>query len=316
MLLVVGGCGGGDDGAADSDGSRSGSASEPASESPEEAEGAGAPGTVELLEAGAEPRAELRFDLEAGQTFRTTMTMDMAMEMSIDGQSVPTPTLPAMEVLIDGRIEEVDDGTATYTFTYGEIGTVAGADVDPAVAKQYETALQSMQGLTGTGSIDTRGNVGESTLDTSKVTDPNLKATLDSVTSQISSMTVPFPKGAVGIGARWRAVRRTVINGITTDATTTYVLESRDGARYALDIVQEVTAPAGPVDIPGLGAARAEVVDYQMENTGEVEGDVTAMLPTSSTISGEGDIRMKVIEGGKTSDLVQKLTLRVSFAEA
>lgn len=316
FLTILGACGGGADDD-DSGDTAAGTTSEAAEGDAEGGAGErAAGGGVQLLDAGKEPRRELRFVLRPGQTFRTRMTMTMGMNMAIDGRAMPSMPLPPMEVLIAGRIDEVEDGVARYSFTYERIGAVRTEGIDPAVASQYDTALQKMHGLQGTGSIDAQGNVGESTVDTSKVTDPTLKSTLDSMTAQISNMTVPFPTEAVGVGARWKADRRTLLNGITTDASHTYTLRSRDGDRYVLDVEQSVTAAPGPVEIPGLGAGRAEIVDYLVENRGEIAGDLTRVLPVSSDISGGGDIEMKVSDGGQTANLFQKLTLQVTFAEA
>jgi hypothetical protein len=238
------------------------------------------------------------------------------MDMSVDGQPLPTPASPPMEIVIAGKVDQVDGDVATYSFTYERVGVVRADGVDPAVAAQVETALQKMQGLRGTGTIDAQGNVGESTLDTSAVDDPTLKTTLDSITSQVSNLAVPLPAKAVGVGAKWRADRRAVLNGVTTDTAMTYTLRSLDGARFVLDVVQAVTAPTGPVDIPGLGGGKAEIVSYDAENEGEVIGDLTKVLPTSSDIAGGGDIVMTIDDGTQKVEVVQKLKLQITMAPA
>jgi hypothetical protein len=310
FALFLSGCGGGD--------KPSAKAADPAASSDgEPGSGGSSDGDVEVLDNGPEPREELRFSLEAGQEFRSRMTMDFGMDLSIDGEALPSTTLPAMEALIVTRIERVDDGVATFRFTYEEIGTVAAPGVDPEVARQYESGLQQLKGMSGTGSVDERGVAGEGSIDAAGVTDPNLKAQLESFTSQISNLTVPFPAEAVGVGARWKADRRAVLNGVTTDTSTTYTLRSREGSAYTLDIVQEVTAPTGPVNLPGLPqGSTAEIVSYQMDNAGDLAGDLDTLLPRQSSISGAGDITMQMVSAGQTSELVQRLTLGITIGDA
>lgn len=313
LLTVLGACGGDDDQPGES-ASRS-----DAGEAPAATEGEDAPDAeraVELLDAGSEPRQELRFELQEGQEFRARMTMVTKLDMSVDGQPLPSTPLPPTEIVITGKIDDVADGVASYSFAYERIGAVAAEGVDPAVVAQYDTALAKVQGLRGTGSIDDQGNAGKSTLDTSAITDPALKSTLDSVTSQVTNLTVPFPRDAVGAGARWTAVRRSVQNGITTDSTSTYTLRSRDGDRYVLDVDQRVTAPPGRADLPGLNGSTAEIIDYDVTSSGEVTGDLANVLPESSVVAGGGDIEMKVTNDGETANLVQKLELRVTLAPA
>ena len=312
LLFVLGACGGdGDDGAAEG-GSGTEATSEDAGGAGDDDAGRG----VEVLDEGKEPRRELRFAFTEGQEFRTRMTMTLGMEMSIDGQALPTPPNPPMEIVMAGKVDAVKGDVATYSFTYERVGLVRTEGVDPAMAAQIEAGLQQMQGLRGTGTVDVHGNAGEGTLDTSSVADPTLKTTLDSITSQISNLAVPLPTKAVGVGARWKADRRAVLNGITTDTAMTYTLRSLDGDRYVLDVVQAVTAPAGAVDIPGLGAGKAEIVSYDAENQGEVVGDLAKVLPTSSDIAGGGDIVMKVDDGTQTVEVVQKLKLQITIAPA
>ena len=285
----------------------------------DEGGGGAAQDDVVVVKQGSEPRAELRLGLKAGDTFRSAMTMKMGIAMTVNGQQVPNTATPAVRMVMAGRIEEVSDtGVAAYRYTMEELGVVPAAEVDPAVAAATTQALASMQGLTGTGSVDRRGTAGPATLDTTKVTDPAVKSMLDSVTSQVANLTVPFPEKAVGVGAVWRAKKEAVLNGITTETTTSYTLVARDGDGYELDVTQDVTAAKGDVAIPGLPAgATAEVIRYQLANTGHITGNVGRAIPSKSRVSGGGDIEMRVAEGGgPTQSLLQTLTVDITFEDA
>ena len=306
LVLVVGACGGGGD-----DGGDDGPASEASG-----GDGAGI-GEVELLSSGSEPREELRLGLEVGQTFRSTMVMRMGLTMTIDGEPMPATALPPMRFVMSGRVDELSgDGVATYSFTYDELRADPAEGVDPNVVSQVDASLQAMKGMRGTGTVDRQARSGKATLDTAGVTDPNLKSTLDSFTSQVSNLTVPFPSEAVGVGARWRGRQEVLLNGITTRSTSTYTLQRRDGDEYEFEVEQDVTSPKGEVDLPGLPeGASAELVDYAVTNRGTIRGRLSSLLPVSSRLSGGGDIEMGVTQGSERSTLLQKLTMDLALDE-
>ena len=265
---------------------------------------------------GAEPQETLRYSFAEGTEVRSVMTMRLGLEMAVDGQPLPTTELPATRVVITVRIDSVDGNEAEASFAYDELEAVPEPGIDPAVVETMNAALADVQGVTGTMTINDRGETSAAEIDSSTVSDPNIRATLDSVTSQISALTVAFPAEPVGVGAVWSANQQAELNGIRIETTTTYTLRARNGADYEFDVQQDVTAPPGPAEIPGLGAADVEIVSYDTANTGTVAGSLSSPLPTESDLTGGGDITMRITEGGETSNLTQQLTIEITLAPA
>ena len=284
---------------------------------PEADEPAPPDNSVTVEDAGAEPREELRFAFSEGDEFRTALTMKIGVEITINGEAAPSQPVPAITIVMAGAIDSVEDGAATVSFVYDEVAAQPEPGIDAASLASFNAALADLNGLSGSMTIDELGAVSDSDIDTSGITDPTMKTTIESFNSQASTLTVPLPSEAVGVGAVWSAELRAVLNGITTDTTNTYTLRSRDGDQYEFDVVQEISAPPGPVDIPGVPpGSEIEIVSYDASNTGSVAGSLTSPLPNESTTAGGGDITMRLTEGGETQDLVQKLTMEIKLAPA
>ena len=71
-----------------------------------------------MLQQGAEPRELLRFAVTEGTESRATMSMTMGMDLEIDGEATPGPTMPPMLIDMTAIANRVSpDGDIDYTFT-------------------------------------------------------------------------------------------------------------------------------------------------------------------------------------------------------
>lgn len=271
---------------------------------------------LELLDAGAAPRERLVLQPVVGAVAERVMVAEIGITVTIDGEELPSPTLPATRLVLRSQVDEVDDdGTITSTFTLVDAAAVDGPGVDPAVLAETETALNQLDGLTGTSTTDRHGGSPNVSIDTGPITDPALRSTLDSLTSQLTNLTAPLPAQPVGVGASWRVDRSATLNGVRTDTSTTYTLQARAVNDYVLDVVQEATAPSGPTELPGLPAGvTASIESFVLQSTGEVRGRLDQPLPDSSTIQGGGDIEMTVEGGGEAGRLSQQVTVDASLS--
>lgn len=270
---------------------------------------------VTVVERGSEPRRELRLQAEAGQAFTSVMTMTLGMTMEVDGQPVPPQPLPDTRVTMEVSVDDVsDDGDISFSYRYASVEPVAGDDVDPAVVDAMRTALTQMQGITGRAVVSNRGVLVDSSIDASSVQDENMRAMVDSLSTQTEALTVPFPAEEVGRGATWRVTRQAKLMGIDTEMTLQYELVELEGETYSLAVEQEVTAAPGPADIPGVPAEAAVTIeDYLVKSTGSIDGTMVRILPARSVLEGAGDIRLRAQSGAESGTLVQHLDMRVEL---
>jgi len=271
--------------------------------------------SVKLEEAGAEPRQPLVLRIASGSRSKAALESTIGLELTIDGETLPSPVLPGSRTVLDQRVDRVEpDGTIHYSVSFTEVSVLGGPGVDPELVKATQDALDQLAGLEGTGTVDSHGGNQSLTFDTASITDPALEQLIDSVSSQVGNLAAPFPREPVGKGARWTVTSTATINGITMNTTNHYTLRSRTGDHYEIDVTQEASAPPGAADIPNLPAGtRATITSFELESTGKVSGDLTRQLPLTSTISGSGDGVFTIVAGPQRAKLEQHLTLDFSI---
>ncbi|HEX7276515.1 MAG TPA: hypothetical protein VF244_04010 [Acidimicrobiales bacterium] len=270
---------------------------------------------IVLDDPGAEPRRVLLLRVTAGDELRLTMESRIGIELTINGREAPATEAPNSSTILDQRVERVDpDGTVHFTVSVADVA-VDGAD--PDMVRETQAALSQMIGLLGTGSVDAHGAAQSMDFDTSAIADPQIKATLDSVSSQISNLSAPFPREPVGVGARWTVTSSATISGITMNTTTRYTLRRLSGDHYELEYTQDGDAPPGPVTLPGTPAsARASIRSFIMESTGETIGDLTRHVPATNRFDGTGDATMTMTVGGDRLTLDQHLVIGYRLSAA
>lgn len=271
---------------------------------------------VRVSNPGARPRARLSLHPAAGSDIERVLVARIGVDLTVDGERQPTAAVPPVRMVMSVHVDRVQDGTISYSFEYTDVGVLREPGVDPAVADVTEARLADLEGLRGTGSTDLQGGSQKATIDTSRVEDENVRATLDSLTSQLTNLTAPLPSVPVGVGATWTADRAAVVNGMEVTTSTTYTLRSLNGDDYALDVVQDMAAPPGPARFPGLPeGATATIESYEMRTTGGLTGNLARLLPDTSRVQGAGDVRMSVTQGGDRASVLQHLTLDISLAQ-
>jgi hypothetical protein len=308
-LVAAVACGGADDEAEPSATTRA--------ESPAATEPGGGGARVTVQEAGREPRERLRLRLAPGSTTRAALVSKTSLEMTMAGERMPGGTLPTTRTVMEQRIDRVEpNGTAHFTVVFSDWSVEPTPGADPNVSQQTARLLRQLRGLGGTGTIDPSG-AQTLRMDTSNVSDPTIKSLLDSMSSQVGNLSVPFPDEPVGPGARWRGTSSATISGITMNTTTSYTLRSRTGDRYELDVVQEAEAPPGPIDFPNLPAgAETSIESFKLNSNGDIAGDLTQPLPRTSSIRGGGEGRLTVSAEGEQGTLDQRITLEITLSPA
>lgn len=101
---------------------------------------------------GSRSAVLLRFDPAAGDSRSTRMTMDMAMELTLDGEQAPGVELPETGMTMDITVDEVDE-QIDLSFDYRDLQASGGEE---QVRQQVQQALAGMEGMSGTVSLTPR----------------------------------------------------------------------------------------------------------------------------------------------------------------
>ena len=259
-----------------------------------------APQAVELINEGQQPRQELRFTPQVNSQEILTMTMNMDMNRSIEGQVLSSVSSPPIIISMTVDITAVDaNGDIHADFVYSDIDVVANENSTPGVIESMRSSMEQLIGFQGSLLMDNLGNTKEVNFvlpDNLDATNRQLmKQTLDAL-KQISS---PLPKEAIGIGAQWRHTNTVTVNGLTFDQITTYELQDIQGSVTAIKTLVEQQADPQPLNFPGIPpGASVNLVSYDAYGNGEMTLNLNQVMPTKADMSVNSEMVMKIQEDG------------------
>lgn len=210
---------------------------------------------IALLDAGAEPRAPLRYQYQAGTTERVAMEMHMSMLREVNGELQPMATMPPIRTVMETRVAEVRaDGSARVEMVTrsteaapSPTGAPQGRDLNESLAATSRLAAWFV--------VDTRGRTLEGQASQTPVAGPAppsqgmMDSVLNEVNNGIHNEAGLFPEEAVGEGARWTITTSQVLMGITVQTVQEVTLRRRSG-----HIVELEMTSSGPALDTGSGA--------------------------------------------------------------
>lgn len=277
----------------------------------------GEPPTVKLVYPGAEPRRPIRYAIAKGRTEHLMMDMAMELAMNMGGASLPSIPLPTMRMAADVAVTDVTpSGDASYRVALTDFKLVNTANVDPTVLAALQGAGFNVKAISGGATISARGISRNATIDTSKVTNPQMAQMVDRMSSTIQQLALPFPEEAVGSGAEWEVRQTLVVNSVHTFQKIVVDLVALNDASCTLKLLTEQTAPPQPVTAPGLPAG----VDASLENmrgsgTGTMTIRFDSLVPTSQASLSSSAV-VSVAMGGTSQQVSTQTTVRLSVAPA
>jgi hypothetical protein len=257
--------------------------------------------TIELVDAGSEPRRQLLLDVEQGQVETTSMTMRQRQSFG-DARPVETPPVTlTYRTEVSAVTEDRIDAEVVYDET-----TVEGAGADPELVEQLESALAPLTGMTGSIALSPSGEGIEQSFALPEDAPEVMKSFVTQFADQSTALMVPFPEEEVGPGATWTATTALELNGIEIEQTVDYTLEALtdDAYRISVDVVQSY--------VPG-SASGFEVTGGHGRSHGVVRGSTALLTPERSTthartvVNGEAQGEQVSIGTRMSMDLTSEL---------
>ena len=200
---------------------------------------------VTVVEAGAEPRAHLRYQLD--QMGPQSMVMDMRSTMTMNmGFGSMTQAMPTIRTIM--RISEVTPlaaGNARIAFALDSMEALPSQEVESMVMNA----------------------------------DPSLAELLSSMEDSMNQMTIPFPEEPVGQGARWTVDMAIDSGGMSLSQTATYELRSRNDEQVELAVSMTQAAGAQTIEQPGMPSV--ELTQYSGSGQGTTTVRFAEVVPTA-----------------------------------
>jgi hypothetical protein len=223
---------------------------------------------VELLEAGAEPRAPLRYRL--GDQ-RDTFLLELAtqLRLAIGDLAPPAPT-PSVRITIEVRAAQAQRRVALEgTIVKVEIPEEPG--VPAAVVTAVRADLERLTGITWKAEFTDTGNPELLALEAPADANAQLVTTLSRIRESLRRLLPPLPDAPVGKNARWRVRGAATVGPVHIDETAIYKLGAGDG-RTSLQVTLGMAAADQPLVMPGTppGAALA-LTSFEGGGKGQIE---------------------------------------------
>ena len=276
----------------------------------------GQPATVKLLSPGSAPQAPLRYKIPAGFKTSGAITVAMGLTMNMGGMALPAMDLPGMTMMFDVAVTNVaPSGDVTYDLAFTDMKTQASPGLDPSVAAMIQGSAGAIKEIKGTVVITPRGVAKSTTFDLSKMSDPNLKQTLQQVSAQLEAVALPLPEEAVGPGARWEVRQAVDAGGMATYVRSEFELVSVTGTTAQLRMKSETTAPPQPVNMANamLPDAQVQLEKLSGSNSGTVTLRLDGLVPTSD-VSGTTNTVMSLTMAGQSQQMGVDLKMKVTMA--
>jgi hypothetical protein len=241
---------------------------------------------VVVVDAGEEPRQELRYDwkVEQSERLRSVLTVDVA--ASEGGQGVMQMQLP-VSMTIDATVTKVEpDGSAWVALTFQEMQFGPMSASGPGVpdgdlaAAEFDAAMASVAPLLTEARvwqrIDDRGQV----LTTNVEFPEGFPLEARQQIAQTTNSVALLPKEPVGIGARWEATGTSESQGVAISVTSAMDLVDRDG--------DDVTVAMSMRDTGGLDTPMAvdnPFDEFAIEGTGTYRLDLAGVYPREASVT-------------------------------
>ncbi len=267
--------------------------------------------TVQLLEAGKEPRRALRLAPVKGAQRQATFVMKMDMTTMLGGQELPSTKLPAQKFTIETTVRDIaENGDATIDFKYVDAGLVDDPNNPSPVAAMMLKSLKPLIGTTGTIVVTNRGFTKSNEVSVPEKADPSVKATLESMKDSLNRISSPYPEEAIGIGGKWKVSQEMTVSGMTLVQESTHEVEQMDDDGFTMKVDLTQTAAAQEIKAPNLPAgAKLSLESLATNGGGHSTVDLSSILPKKVDMKIESNSKMKMDLGG----LDQKLDVKTDI---
>jgi hypothetical protein len=264
----------------------------------------GAP-VVELLDPGAEPRQPLRLQPAATCRQPTRQTFETAYQIGPVGQPPAVSDLQLQSDVTYRCTAVRSDSIAVRA----RVDAVKVLKADAGTETTNEQALDRLVGHDTRLRLDRQGAVQSVARD--RAAFPSYLELLGGALSNdlellMTSAQVPFPREAVGLGARWRVTVDQLEAGFRAHRVTEVTLTGVEGRRLTGTLRTTVTLAKGPVTVPGVPPSNGtvSVTDGTLTGTGTVSWDLRGVVPALDEVH-DGTVHLSLDAAGQHQDLVQ-----------
>ncbi len=248
--------------------------------------------TTTLLDAGAEPRQELRYRYVMGTPERTRIvTTREDSGRDYDGTSLAYEGVHTLEVTVTPRRKK-----ALHLIQFDATVDVSSTELSRSDANSRivaEVRDEALDGGTAQGMYTDRGLGAAINPRYSRIPDAIAAGQVADLWRSIAQLPVPLPVEPVGVGARWTVTQPVELDdGASLDVVETFSLIAFDGGRGSVVGSIQVEATDVSLQVPRLPKGTTVVIEevaYQSE--GVTVFSLDRFAPISSSAEGTSSAR-------------------------
>jgi hypothetical protein len=225
---------------------------------------------LELVQPGAEPRRQLRYQLASGTTSPIELAMDVDLKTADQEAKLPT-----MAMSLDIAVAAVDAGTAKLKLS------VAAAGARPRTEDPKEAPARTVMnrqanllaGMVVTFGLTPQGGVKDSKVEAvGRDLSGPMQEQVTTLVQTSEQLAMPLPEQPVGVGAIWKHRRTMKQNQLTLVTMTTVEVTAIDGDRVTFKSSTEMTGADQTIT---QGSASAQVTAIRGTGTQTGTFDLT-----------------------------------------
>ena len=267
---------------------------------------------TKLIEPGAEPRQELRLHPKAGDKQTASITLKSTVDTSMAGMPGQQVKAPTMKISYEATVKSVaDNGDIGYEVLIKDAGVPDETGALPQVVEPLKAALSGMQGLSGTGTVTSRGQSKGFDFKFPANASPTTRALVDQLKDAFVNITVSLPTEALGAGAKWERNEALKSQGATIDQTSDYELAPAEGEHMVIKSTVTQSAANQKVEVPAMQGMKLKLVKFTGKGTVTTTFGLGQLLPAEKVSELHTEQNLNMDAGGQPQALAIKTDMNL-----
>jgi len=162
----------------------------------------------------------------------------------------------------------------------------------PMVAEAIKTAFSGVKGMSGSGTISSRGFSKGFEFKAPSDSNPQARQIVDQMKGAFNELSAVLPEEAVGTGAKWEVKAPVQSHSIKIDQTANYELVSVEGETYKTKSTSTQRASNQKIDNPIMPGMKVDLTKWSGKSGSELGLDAGKLMPSLGTMEIHSEIGM------------------------
>lgn len=240
-------------------------------------------GVFEVVGTGTGEKKVLSYSGKVGDRFSMTLSEQLVMDETADGQAVPSRRWPGVECVLDGEVKEVGAaGEMTLGLAVVSAKVIDDRTLDNQMKSEFEAMLDRLKGVRISMVVTSSGEVKSVEMKGAEGLEGKGKHAAEMIAQAVGLMAVRVPTEAVGKGAQWKLTRKVKLGGIDVVETLNCTLLGTGMMGSAIEVKSTVMAEEQVIDAT-VGSLKLKVISTK--GSGEGKSSLQQGLPLLSACS-------------------------------